>query len=336
MKILIMKRKSFVILAFIILVAFLEELTFAQTPSSMRGHRLYRRRGLMNGNLVSTLFWNYCEVGDYPDEPSGCWPSAERHYLDDITLIVSVETKNRDGVTIHPMETQYREFVDTSPEGVPWGFEPRPLWFNMDEQYNTSPAMSNDSNTWPDYWPDKPLSWSGYWNGYFGKGVLNADLETVFVFDDDPDKEPNQKMNFYCDNRDTTRGGVGLVVKARGFQWSQVLAEDCIFWLYDIQNESTNDYNNSYFAEYIDWGIGGVGSDVQNIGEYDTDLDIAFAYAPSGAVGTPGNWSPIGYAGYAFLESPGISIDGKDNDNDGMTDESRESTGPGIYISDYP
>jgi hypothetical protein len=95
-----MKRKSFVILAFIILVAFLEELTFAQTPSSMRGHRLYRRRGLMNGNLVSTLFWNYCEVGDYPDEPSGCWPSAERHYLDDITLIVSVETKNRDGVTI--------------------------------------------------------------------------------------------------------------------------------------------------------------------------------------------------------------------------------------------
>jgi hypothetical protein len=169
------------------------------------------------------------------------------------------------------------------------------------------------------------LSWSGYWNGYFGKGVLNADLETVFVFDDDPDKEPNQKMNFYCDNRDTTRGGVGLVVKARGFQWSQVLAEDCIFWLYDIQNESTNDYNNSYFAEYIDWGIGGVGSDVQNIGEYDTDLDIAFAYAPSGAVGTPGNWSPIGYAGYAFLESPGISIDGKDNDNDGMTDESREA-----------
>lgn len=320
----------------LIIMLFLGVTALAQTPSSLRGHRMYRRRGLMNGNLVSTLFWNYCEVGDYPDEPSGCWPSAERHYLDDITLIVSVKTENRNGETIYPMETQFREFVDISPDGIPWGFEPQPFWFNMDEQYNTSPAMSNNPNTWPDYWPDQDMSWNGYWNGYFGRGVLNADLETIFVFDDDQDKEPNVKWNFYCDERDTTRGGIGLVVKARGFQWSQVLAEDCIFWLYDIKNESTHDYLKSYFAQYIDWGIGGVGGDVQNIGEYDTDLDIAFAYGPPGAVGTPGNWYPIGYAGYAFLESPGISNDGKDNDNDGMIDESRVSAGPGIYISDYP
>ncbi len=336
MKISNLRKKIFSLVLLMMIVAFLDELAFAQTPVSLRGHRLYRRRGLMNGNLVSTLFWNYCEVGDYPDEPSGCWPSAERHYLDDITLIVSVQTQNREGETIYPMETQYREFVDTSPEGIPWGFEPQPFWFNMDEQYNTSPAMSNDPNTWPDYWPDKDLSWNGYWNGYFGKGVLNADLETVFVFDDNPDKEPNTKWNFYCDEQDTTRGGIGLVVKARGFQWSQVLAEDCIFWLYDIKNESTHDYPLSYFAQYIDWGIGGVGGEVQNIGEYDTDLDIAFAYGPPGAVGTPGNWYPIGYAGYAFLESPGISNDLKDNDNDGITDEARESDGPGYYISDYP
>ena len=336
MKIFNMKRKQYAIFLFVILLALPEVVALAQTPSSMRGNQLYRRRGLMNGNLVSTLFWNYCEVGDYPDEPSGCWPSAERHYLDDITLIVSVETQNSNGETIHPMETQYREFVDTSPDGVPWGFEPRPLWFNMDEQFNTSPAMSNNPNTWPDSWPGQPLSWAGHWNGYFGKGVLNADLETVFVFDDNPDKEPNVKMSFYCDNRDTTRGGLGLVVKARGFQWSQVLAEDCIFWLYDITNESTHNYAKSYFAEYIDWGIGGVGGNVQNIGEYDTDLDIAFAYGPPGAVGYPGNWYPIGYSGYAFLESPGISNDGKDNDNDGMVDEFRESDGPGEYISDYP
>ncbi|HPN74522.1 MAG TPA: hypothetical protein PK386_04440, partial [Candidatus Marinimicrobia bacterium] len=320
----------------LIIMLFLGVTALAQTPSSLRGHRMYRRRGLMNGNLVSTLFWNYCEVGDYPDEPSGCWPSAERHYLDDITLIVSVKTENRNGETIYPMETQFREFVDISPDGIPWGFEPQPFWFNMDEQYNTSPAMSNNPNTWPDYWPDQDMSWNGYWNGYFGRGVLNADLETIFVFDDDQDKEPNVKWNFYCDERDTTRGGIGLVVKARGFQWSQVLAEDCIFWLYDIKNESTHDYLKCYFAQYIDWGIGGVGGDVQNIGEYDTDLDIAFAYGPPGAVGTPGNWYPIGYAGYAFLESPGISNDGKDNDNDGMIDESRVSDGPGVYISDYP
>jgi len=338
MKIYNMKKNAFLFLLIIGIIGLQEYALQAQTPASMRGHAKYRRRGLMNGNLVHTFFWNYCEVGSYPDDPSGCWPSPDRHYLDDITLIVSVEAVNGDDELIHPMETQFREFVDVSPEGVPWGFEAQPNWFNMDEGANSSPAMSNNPVTWPEYWLDKPLSYAGYWNGFFGKGIFNADLETVFVFDDDPDKEPNLKMNFYCDDRDSTRGGVGLVVKARGFQWSQVLAEDCIFWLYDITNESTHDYLKSYFSQYIDWGIGGVvgQSGVPNIGEYDLDLDIAFAYAPPGAVGTPGNWFPIGYAGYAFLESPGIDSDGKDNDGDGMIDESRESDGPGEYLDEYP
>jgi hypothetical protein len=307
----------------------------AQTPAALRGDQKYRRRGLMNGNLVHTLFWNYCEVGSYPDDPSGCWPTPERHYLDDITLVVSVEVENADGELIHPMETQYREFVDKSPEDIPWGFEPRPFWFNMDEGENKSPAMSTNPTTWPDDWLDRPSDWNGFWNGYFGKGIFNAQLETFFVFDDDADKEPNVKMNYYCDDRDSTRGGLGLFVSARGFQWSQVLAEDCIFWLYNINNESTNDYSKSYFTQYIDWGIGGVGADVQNIGEYDVDLDIAFAYAPPGAVGV-GGWHPIGYAGYAFLESPGIHTDFIDNDGDGIVDETRESDGPGVYLGEYP
>ena len=39
-------------------------------------------------------------------------------------------------------------------------------------------------------------------------------------------------------------------------------------------------------------------------------------------------FSPVGTAGYAFLESPGNSTDGRDNDEDGITDERRDS-GPG-------
>ncbi|MFC1483442.1 hypothetical protein ACFL6Q_00155 [Candidatus Neomarinimicrobiota bacterium] len=259
----------------------------AQTPPELRGNWKYRRQGLMNGNLVHTLFWNYGEVGGYPDEPSGCWPTPDRHYLDGIPIVISVEVENRDGDLIHPMETQYREFVDKSPQDVLWGFEPQPFWFNMDERENESPAMSADPTTWPADWLDQPADWNGFWNGYFGKGIFNAQLETFFVFDDDPDKEPNLKMSYYCDDRDSTRGGLGLVVKTRGFQWSQVLAEDCIFWLYNFTNESTHDYDKSYFTQYIDWGIGGTEgqSGTQNIGEYDVDLDIAFAYAPPGSRG---------------------------------------------------
>lgn len=307
----------------------------AQTPQELRGHRDYRRIGLMDGNLVKTLFKNYGEVTDYPNEPSANWPSLGKHYCDGVALIVSAEVENRVGDLIHPMETQYREFVDVSPEGVPWGFEPRPYWFNMDTKENRVPAMSNDPNSWPVNWLDKPSSWDGFWNGYFGKGIFNADLETVFVFDDDPDKEPNFEMNYYCDDSDTTRGGLGIWVKARGFQWSQVLAEDCIFWLYNITNESSHDYDRTFYAQYIDWGIGGVEDGADDIGMYDTDLDIAYAYDTDG-IGTPGNWYPVGYAGYAFLESPGIETDNIDNDNDGITDEKRYSDGPGTYIDTHP
>src|SRR6056297_161229 len=159
-----MKKK--ILLVILIICSIL----FSQTPINLRGHRQYRRIGLMDGNLVMTLFKNYGEVTDYPNEPSCNWPSFGKHYCDGVTIIVSAEVENRDGELIHPMETQYREFVDKSPEDVPWGFEPRPLWFNMDKQENTSPAMSNEPITWPNQWLDRSQDWDGYWNGYFGKG----------------------------------------------------------------------------------------------------------------------------------------------------------------------
>lgn len=324
-----MKKK----IIFVILI--ICSILFSQTPINLRGHRKYRRIGLMDGNLVMTLFKNYGEVTDYPNEPSCNWPSFGKHYCDGVTIIVSAEVENRDGELIHPMETQYREFVDKSPEDVPWGFEPRPFWFNMDKQENSSPAMSNEPNSWPDHWLDRPEDWDGYWNGYFGKGIFNADLETYFVFGDNPDKEPNREMNYYCDENDTTRGGLGLVVKTRGFQWSHVLAEDCIFWLYKIENESTHDYKRTIYSQYIDWGVGGVEDGADDVGEYDTQLDIAYAYDED-KYGTPGNWYPVGYAGYAFLESPGISDDFQDNDNDGIIDEKRSSDGPGEYLDEEP
>ncbi|MFU8811929.1 MAG: hypothetical protein ACNA78_03120, partial [Balneolaceae bacterium] len=40
---------------------------------------------------------------------------------------------------------------------------------------------------------------------------------------------------------------------------------------------------------------------------------------------------PLGYVGFAFLESPGNPFDGIDNDEDGITDERRDS-GPGMLI----
>jgi len=304
-----------------------------RTPDPNTGNTYLRRQGIMDGNLVRTIFINWGEVAHWPDQPSGEWPKGSGHsYVDGVALVVQARTVDNNGNIIYPMETQYREFVDRGPKDELWGWGPVPGYFapRQDE-----PAMSDDPLTWPTRWPDKP-DWYDpetglpVWNGWFGRGVFNADLETYFVFDDDPDEE----WDFYPDPTDTLRRGLGLEVAARLFQWSQVLAEDCIFSIYFITNEGQTDYDSTFYCFYIDWGVGGTDDSSDDVGDYNSLLDIAYAYDFDG-FGTPGRWSPVGVSGFAFLESPGISDDMKDNDDDGIVDESRTS-GPGVWLDTYP
>ena len=266
------------------------------------GNARNRRRAILDGNHVKTLFWNFGEIGSYPDEPTGCWLSDDHHYIDGITLMISVATDDNNGNQIHPLETQYREFVDRSPEGIPWGFEPLPGFFNP---YQECIAQSNKPSTWPACWPDKMNDpdnpgWSGYWNSYFGKGLNNPfiNLESYYVMDDDPDEE----WNFYPDENDHSRRGVGLEVSVRALQSSYPLLEDGVFWIYDIRNEGTHDYDSAYVGLYIDWGIGGIGDNDSDYVMFDTDHNLVYAYDGDG-YGYPDNWQ-VGYSGLSFLETP--------------------------------
>jgi len=290
-----------------------------------KGDHNNSKKGIMDGNLVSTIYYNFGEIADWLNEPSrsGVWPKGTNHtYVDGIAIIVQAETRSPSGTIIHPLETNYYEFTrnDLS-TGVTYGWWPLPGYANP---FQSSPAQSNRPNTWPDTWPDRPVDWNNTWNGFFGKGVLNADLETYFVMDDDEDREYILKHNFRPDAEDPERGGLGMQVHVRGFQWSQVLAEDVIFWFYEITNTSTTDYERTLFGQYVDWGIGGHDNSSNNAGDYDDVLDISFAWSTV-PFGSPGNWSPVGLSAYAFLESPGISDDFKDNDEDGLTDERRNN-----------
>jgi len=290
-----------------------------------KGNIIYTKKGIMDGNLVRTIFLNHGEIAHWPDKPSGEWPKGTGHqYVDGIAVIVQAETKDINNNIIHPLETNYREFIRKDPvSGRPWGWAPLPGYANATQD---EPAMSNKPSTWPPFWPDRSSEWSGLWNGFFGRGIQNADLETYFRMDDAPDKQ----YRYYPDPADTTRGGLGLQVAVRGFQWSQVLAADVIFWYYEITNIAKQDYSKVVFAQYVDWGIGGTEDSSDDRGLFDKELDIAYAFDGDG-VGSPGNWYPVGVAGYAFLESPGITKDslglpqGNDDDDDGITDESRDN-----------
>ncbi len=288
----------------------------------------FRKHGVMDGNLVVTDFYNYGMIANWNAKLVTVWPKGTSHgYVDGVALIIIGSAVDTSGHRVHPMSTMYREDMgnDYDPKtGLYWGWEPLPGYANPNQD---EPAMSDNADTWPFTWPDKDASWGGFWNGYFGKGVKNADLETFFAMDDANDAE----YAFYPDTTDSLRRGLGLRVEVRAFQWSQVLAEDCIFWHYDVQNISTTSYDSMAFGMLIDWGVGGVDNSSDDAGRYNTTLDIAYAWDLDG-IGDYG-WKPVGFGGYAFLESPGIGTDGKDNDEDGLVDEKRDS-GPGVYVSD--
>ncbi len=293
-----------------------------QIVDKNKGNHNYTKMGIMDGNLVQTVFYNFGEIADWQNQPtlSGVWPKGTNHtYVDGVAIIVQAEV-NKDGHTFHPLETNYYEYTRYNPAtGVTYGWWPLPGYANPNQ---SSVARSDDPTTWPSTWPDRPSDWNGQWDGFFGKGIRNADLESYFVFDDNEDRDYINQYDFHPDAEDTTRGGLGMQVHGRGFQWSQVLAEDVIFWYYEITNMGTTDYPKTLFAQYVDWGIGGHDNSSNNAGDYDQLLNISYAWSTV-SYGSPGHWSPVGMAGYAFLESPGISYDGIDNDHDGMIDESR-------------
>ncbi len=341
-----MKLRSIVLLS----VFFGFSISAAQRiPDPNVGDVKLRREGIMKGNLVRTIFINWGELTHWPDSPSGEWPKGSGHqYVDGIALVVQARAEDNNGQIIYPMETQYREFVDKGPLDQLWGWAPLPGYSNP---LSTSPAVSDDPSSWPSSWPGKEDGWVNpnevqngfdddgnglvddlvFWNGFFGKGEFNAQAEAYFVFDDDPDEE----WDFYPDPGDPERRGLGLEVEARYFQWSQVLAEDVIFAVYFITNEGKTDYDSTYYSFYIDWGIGGTDDSSDDTGDYDLGLDIAWAWDGDG-FGTPGNWNPVGVAGFAFLESPGIDNDNFDNDGDGLIDENRTDGDPGVWLDTYP
>jgi len=280
----------------------------SNVPQYMRGNPDYRKKGTHNGNLVETLFYNFGEVAWWGQYPSGVWPKGSNHsYMDGITPLVVTEVTDRQGKQIHICEAGYREMMAVSAEGVDLGWQPRPGYANPRQDFI---AMSDNPNSWPESWADRDAGWSGFWNGYFGKRT-NADQESFFVMDDDV----INRFDFYPDSTDRTRRGLGLRVGVRGFQWSNMLAEDLIFWHYDITNEGTTTYPKMIFGMYVDVGVGGQMDSNDDNASFELEDDITYSW-DSNKLGE-GGWGPTGYCGYAFLESPGNPYNRIDDDGDG-------------------
>ncbi len=184
----------------------------------------------------------------------------------------------------------------------------------------------------PDSWP---LSWYSQtkgqyvWPGYLRQDVPNADLEVLWGMDD----RNNNEFSYIPIPSDSSVRGLGVILEARALQWSNSLAQNCIFFIYTAENYSEKDLDQTYFGMYGDVDVGGA-STPEN-----TD-DLGFFISPFDTI-TKGTGIPVPlfsrslvylwdydgkgylnipthYNGCKFLESPGNSNDGKDNDADGI------------------
>lgn len=216
-------------------------------------------------------------------------------------------------------------------------------------------AMSSDVRTWPEYWPagsyigdDRPIGSrkrgkrAGVWNGEYGEKTI-ADQESYYVMDDHENDHWNDwKVGYYWPMKnddgtpDTTPwvkdgiAGAGIEVEGRGYAWFHPLAEDLLIILYRTRNYSDYVLDRVVTGIYADADIAGQ-SEYNKVdyivAEYEyegfggrTDFDIMYQWHKFPE--TLGKKKKIGVFGFAFLESPGIDYNFKDDDADSLIDES--------------
>ena len=297
--------------------------------------RDFEKKAIMDGNEVAITAFNYGLLGGV-GEVRGNWPKGSNDfYIGDVLPVLAAEVPiDLDGDAVP--DTLVRHVVTTrgpgnrgipgppGQQGVAWTMEAKP-GFASDRvieatgEPNDRMAVSTDPLTWPDFWPDQP-TWldpgtgQAEWNGFFGRDQFNADLETYFWADDTNDRTLQDRFGFVPDETRPERGGLGLEMKVRGLQWSQFLAQDAVFWLYEITNSSTTTYPRVSVGLTVGTLAGGDGDSDDDLAFFDQANRIVYSWDFDGS-GNEGQ--PVGYVGYGFLESPGNSDNGIDDDGDG-------------------
>ena len=335
-----MRRNSLQLLLFLFSIFLLNSNLFAQ-----RGDPSLLSVGLHTGNRVGISFHNDGQIAGFlvGVDIRGEWPyGSGENYIGDCIPLIGVEFVNTLGDTLQSViisrGPRNRQAEERSPiDGHFWGWNPVPGFRNPNYE---SVAMSHLPDSYPiGGWAD-PVAEDWFdedghtqWFGYFGRDIKNADQESLYDADDQKDDEFNflnydeNNPIFLPDSTDPTRHGMGLRMRVRGFQWSNFLAEDAIFWLYDITNEGTTIYRKADFGTVVGTLAGGDGDSGDDLGYFDVDGWITYSWDSDG-IGNKGQ--KVGYVGYSFLESPGNPFDGIDNDGD-----SQDPSSPTFVASDF-
>ncbi len=300
-------------------------------PSQERVDLFERRQADLDGNVVRTTVFNYGQTGrtggNQPDEIPYEWPKNTRRYYIALTgLFAGAEVTTEDGQTTYLTDVpSYRE-EPSAGETRTWNWAPIAGYVNPADE-DLGIARSDRPETWPPFWPDKRTDatdpgWSGSWSGLFGKDVFNADVEVFYKMGDDQydRNRVTPQPDYYPDDTDRSRAGLGLVVDTRVLAWSQVLIDDAVFILHKVKNDGTKDLTSVGVTLWLADFVGGQNDADDDQPFFDLLLDTAFLVDGDGRSSDLAfSGAEVGGAIAFFLESPGNAVDRIDNDGDGTT-----------------
>ncbi len=323
------KANLFLLFTFLPLMVLAQDASYE--PSEERASFQLRKKSIMDGNRIRATYQNSGHAGRYDgqntDEILFEFPiNTDRTYIYFVSSIMGAEVENQDPQASEDTFPMINVAEGrTSSEGNSWTMNPIQGYAREVEETNEMARSDRGpgsvlGNTWPDSWPDKFENggdgWSGSWNGYFGRDQFNADVEFYYKAGDDLYTRflegTSRNQQFAPDSTDPTRGGLGIIMDTRILAWSQFLINSTHFNIFEITNDGSHNYRKVAFGLWIADLI--TGND--DTPEFDDLRAIAFV-STSRRTPAPEEFDgPIGEMGIKFLETPGNSIDGIDNDGD--------------------
>ncbi|MEO8398983.1 MAG: hypothetical protein ABI550_04110, partial [Ignavibacteriaceae bacterium] len=305
-----------------------------------------RKHYFMNGNNISTDVYNYGGIAPgynlIRNVNNGVWRGLSYIFQFGPFIGATVPSESDPTKKLHIISDalwDYPGLREVNPTGdTLWAFEPLPSFADPNQDLMASnPALDNDRDGKPDSWPRawyNPSIGKYVWPGFLSQDATNADLEVFWGMDD----RDNSEFDYYPFPNDKSRRGLGIEIDGRAFQWSNALAENTIFFVYTVTNISDKDLDSVYFGLYGDPDLGGGSPENTDdngffIPPYNYDGKHDVSKVPVYARSMSYYWDPdgkgnlglpLGFLGCKFLESPGNTDNGIDDDGDGLIDETQD------------
>ncbi len=318
--------------------AVMKELINALNKANQDHEHEERKETTISGNEIRVLLTNWGSISTPAADNTNAdlvWPKgpAGLGYAYEFGPLVAAEVPHATipDSMIHIVNDGFISPSDGEFEpgtAVKWGWQPRIGFSDPD-----SPEMARFSDldtdldgkpdSWPEQWYNETLG-RYVWPAFLGDDATTPDEEVFYVMDD----FSNAEFPYYPFPDDTTKRGLGLELQVRIFQFNNPLAEDIIFLVYTITNVSPRTLEKVYLGMFGDPHVGGPNDFADDNASFISAFNESFPFNTRNMLyafdqdGIGDGGKIPGYFGYRFLESPGISDDGFDNDNDGLLDES--------------